>query len=81
MYYMILYPRQRKIQKDLKTKFAKNALLHENVKELEKDHFYLNVLAKRLLTKNKVCFECETYKAKNDELSKALQSFTNSKTN
>ena len=37
------------------------------------------MLAKRLLTRNKSYFECESFKAKNDELSRALQSFTKSK--
>ena len=63
----------------MKNKHAENALSHEKVKQLEKENHDLNVLVEKLFSKNKNCHECESYKAKNDQLSKALQSFTNSK--
>ena len=49
---------------------------HEKAKQLEKENHDLNILAKRLLSKNKIYYECELYKAKNDELFGTLQSFT-----
>ena len=77
--YNELYDSLIKANKYLKDKIVENALLHEKVKQLDKENHDLNVLAKRFQTKNKICSKCESYKAKNDELSKALQGFTNSK--
>ena len=37
------------------------------------------MLAERLLNDNETYFECESYKAKNDELFRALQIFNNNK--
>ena len=41
----------------------------------KKEIHKLNLLTERLLIENRSCFECEGYKAKNDDLYKALQSF------
>ena len=59
-------------KKDLKSKLAKNQLLHEIIKELENENHDLNILVEKLLTKNKNYYECETYKGKNNELLKAM---------
>ena len=77
--YHELYDSLVKAKKDLKDKLVENALLHENVKQLEKENHNLNMLVERLLIENRHYSKCEACKAKNDKLSRALQSFTNSK--
>ena len=76
--YNELYDSFIKENKDLKSKIA-NQLLLDKINQLEKENYDLNVLAEKLLTESKCCYECETYKAKNNKLLEALQSFTNSK--
>ena len=77
--YHELYDSLVKEKKDLKSKIAKNDMLHEKIKQFEKENHVLNMLVKQLLSKNKVCYEFEAYKAKNHQLSSALQKFTNNK--
>ena len=45
----------------------------------KKQNHDLNILVKQLLSQNKVCAKCEILKTKNNELSKAIQNFTNNK--
>ena len=77
--YIELYDSLVKVKKDLKNKLAKDSLLRERIKQLEKENHDLNTLVERLMIENKRCYECEIYKAINNELAKALQDFTNNK--
>ena len=52
--YNELYDSVVKEKKDLKTKLAKNALLHEKVKQLGKGNHDLNMLSEILLIENQV---------------------------
>ena len=48
------------------------------VKEIEKENNDLNILHKKLFVASKTCSQCETYKAKINELNKALEGSTSS---
>ena len=65
----------------MKNTLAKKSLLQEKMKLLKTKSNDLNTLVEKLLIESKTCKQCEIYKTKNNELTKALQGFTNSKIN
>ena len=77
--YNNLYDSLVKAKKDLRNTFTKNLLLHESINLLEKENNNLNILVEKLLIESKTCCWYETYKANINELTKALQVFSNSK--
>ena len=77
--YNKLYESLLRSKKEFKDANNKIELLSNQIELIEKENSALNILVQKLLIENNMCNQCEIYKVKINDLTKALQGFTNSK--
>ena len=77
--YHELYDSLVRVNEELKTNISKIELILDKIKQSKKENHDLNLFIEQLLSQNRTCVECEILKAKNLELSNALENFINNK--